>query len=100
MRDYTAQPVPASVWKNPYHFVAFGFGSGAAPFAPGTFGTLMAIPFYLAMRPLSPFVYLLLVIAIIISSMWLCEKGLSRYDVCGSPWFVLDFIRIRLISIF
>ena len=44
MRDYTAQPVPDSVWKNPYHFIAFGFGTGAIPIAPGTFGTLIAIP--------------------------------------------------------
>lgn len=74
MRDYTAQPVPDSVWKNPYHFVAFGFGSGAVPFAPGTFGTLMAIPFYLAMQSLSHSLYLILLIAITLGSMWLCEK--------------------------
>jgi len=32
---------------NPIHGLAFGFGSGLAPFAPGTFGTLVAIPIYL-----------------------------------------------------
>jgi phosphatidylglycerophosphatase A len=30
--------------SHPAHFVALGFGSGLAPFAPGTFGTLAAIP--------------------------------------------------------
>jgi phosphatidylglycerophosphatase A len=29
---------------HPAHFVALGFGAGLAPFAPGTFGTLLAIP--------------------------------------------------------
>jgi phosphatidylglycerophosphatase A len=43
--------VPASVWRNPVHFIAFGFGSGAAPVAPGTFGTLAAIPVYLLIAP-------------------------------------------------
>ena len=38
------------VLSNPIHFLAFGFGSGLAPFAPGTFGTLMAIPLYLLMQ--------------------------------------------------
>ena len=41
------------VMTNPIHFLAFGFGSGLAPFAPGTFGTLMAIPLYLLILKLS-----------------------------------------------
>lgn len=35
---------PPSIWRNPIHFLAFGFGSGAMPVAPGTFGTLVAVP--------------------------------------------------------
>jgi phosphatidylglycerophosphatase A len=30
--------------RHPAHFIALGFGAGLAPFAPGTFGTLLAIP--------------------------------------------------------
>ena len=30
--------------KNPLHFLAVGFGSGLSPQAPGTMGTLAAIP--------------------------------------------------------
>ena len=30
--------------RHPAHFIALGFGTGLAPFAPGTFGTLLAIP--------------------------------------------------------
>ena len=36
-----------------HHWIAFGFGSGLAPKAPGTFGTLAAIPVYLLMAPLA-----------------------------------------------
>lgn len=32
--------------KHPAHFIAFGFGSGLAPKAPGTFGTLATFPIY------------------------------------------------------
>ena len=35
---------------HPAHFVALGFGSGLSPFAPGTFGTLVAIPLALVLR--------------------------------------------------
>jgi phosphatidylglycerophosphatase A len=30
--------------RHPAHFIALGFGAGLAPVAPGTFGTLVAIP--------------------------------------------------------
>jgi phosphatidylglycerophosphatase A len=36
--------------RSPAHFIALGFGSGLAPFAPGTFGTLVAIPIAAALR--------------------------------------------------
>ena len=34
---------------HPAHFIALGFGAGLAPFAPGTFGTLVAIPIALVL---------------------------------------------------
>jgi len=70
---------PASVWKNPVHWLAFGFGSGAAPVAPGTFGTLAAIPIYLLMRDLPPLIYVLAVLAFFISGVWLC--GRTSHDI-------------------
>jgi len=36
--------------RHPAHFIALGFGSGLAPFAPGTFGTLVAIPIAALLR--------------------------------------------------
>lgn len=100
MRDYTAQPVPNSVWKNPYHFVAFGFGSGAVPFAPGTFGTLMAIPFYLAMQHLPHILYLILLIPIILGSMWLCEKASKETHSHDHSGMCIDEIVGYLVTMF
>ncbi|MCG6971334.1 MAG: phosphatidylglycerophosphatase A, partial [Gammaproteobacteria bacterium] len=54
---------PSAIIKNPIHLLAFGFGSGLSPVAPGTFGTLVAIPIYLAlMYSANSLVYLLVVI--------------------------------------
>jgi phosphatidylglycerophosphatase A len=39
-----ASPTLRFLVRHPAHFIALGFGSGLAPFAPGTFGTLVAIP--------------------------------------------------------
>jgi phosphatidylglycerophosphatase A len=38
------------LFRRPAHFIALGFGSGLAPFAPGTFGTLVAIPIATLLR--------------------------------------------------
>ena len=51
------------VFRDPAHFLALGFGSGCAPKAPGTFGTLAAIPLYLLAQPLPLWAYLLLTAA-------------------------------------
>ena len=38
-----AEFVPPSVWRNPWHFLAFGLGSGTLPKAPGTWGSLLGL---------------------------------------------------------
>ena len=38
--------------STPSGLLAFGFGSGLSPFAPGTMGTLMAVPFTFALKSL------------------------------------------------
>ncbi|KZE35068.1 phosphatidylglycerophosphatase A family protein [Crenobacter luteus] len=44
----TTSPEPgfAFLVRHPAHFIAFGFGAGLSPRAPGTVGTLVALPLY------------------------------------------------------
>ena len=65
---------PKSVWRRPTHFFAFGLGSGAVPWAPGTFGTLAAIPFYWMMAELPLGWYLSICFVAFIVGVWLCDK--------------------------
>jgi len=77
------------VLSSPIHFLAFGFGSGLAPFAPGTFGTLAAIPLYLLIQPLSLPIYLLIVAVVSFVGIWLCDwssKSLGVHDHSGIVW--------------
>jgi len=80
---------PPSVFRNPVHFLAFGLGSGTAPVAPGTFGTLAAIPFYLLLDQLSLPLYLLAVMLAFGVGVYLCErtsKDLGVHDHGGIVW--------------
>jgi phosphatidylglycerophosphatase A len=45
-----ARPTARFLFARPAHFIALGFGSGLSPFAPGTFGTLVAIPLAMGLR--------------------------------------------------
>lgn len=92
MRDYKQLPIPETVWKKPTHFIAFGFGIGAVPWAPGTFGTLMGIPFYLLLRPLPFWIYLIVITAIMIASMWISDRVSREIQVHDHPGMCLDEI--------
>lgn len=91
-RDYIVPPIPSSVWKNPWHFIAFGFGTGCIPVAPGTFGTLIAIPLYLYLETYSQTFYLIALIAIIIFSVWLSEKVSKEIHVHDHQGMNIDEI--------
>ncbi|MBY4675544.1 phosphatidylglycerophosphatase A family protein [Marinobacterium arenosum] len=81
--------VPASVWRNPIHFLAFGLGSGASPWAPGTVGTLAAIIPYLWFAKLSLPLYLLMLVVTTLIGIWLCERtsrDIGVHDHGGIVW--------------
>jgi phosphatidylglycerophosphatase A len=70
-------------------FFAFGFGSGLAPFAPGTFGTLAAIPLYLILVQLSWPMYAWLVFIAFVVGVKLCDVTGGRlgiHDYGGIVW--------------
>ncbi|TBR37568.1 phosphatidylglycerophosphatase A [Marinomonas agarivorans] len=80
---------PKSIWRNPVHFFAFGFGSGAAPLAPGTFGTIAAIPLYLLMQELNAYWYFSLIVITFLLGVYLCgktAKDLGVHDHSGIVW--------------
>lgn len=81
--------VPPSVFRNPVHFLAFGLGSGAAPVAPGTFGTLAAVPLYLLLARLPLGLYLLVLLLAFALGVWLCGRcaeDIGEHDHGGIVW--------------
>ena len=77
------------VFRSPVHFLAFGFGSGLAPFAPGTFGTLMAIPLYLLISQLPLLAYALITLLVCLTGIWICDqssRSLGVHDHSGIVW--------------
>jgi phosphatidylglycerophosphatase A len=80
----------SAIMKNPIHCLAFGFGSGLAPKAPGTFGTLAAVPLYLLLAQLSLPLYLLVLVASFALGIYLCGKTADDLGVHDHPGIVWD----------
>ncbi|WP_333607793.1 phosphatidylglycerophosphatase A family protein [Arsukibacterium sp.] len=57
------------------HFLALGFGSGLAPKAPGTFGTLAAVPFIVLFAMLGDVAYLGFVLCGSLLGVYICGKA-------------------------
>ena len=79
----------ARMLMDPRHLLSLGFGSGLAPIAPGTAGTLVAIPIYLLMAGLHPWLYLAVTLILFLLGVYLCDYT-SRYlgvrDHSGIVW--------------
>ena len=87
--------------QHPAHIFALGLGSGLAPRAPGTFGTLAAIPFWLLMAPLPLFAKVLIIFASFIIGIWLCEKTSNSLGVHDHGSIVWDeFVGFWLTMLF
>jgi len=78
--------------RNPVHFLALGFGSGLAPKAPGTVGTLAAIPVYLLLAQLPLWGYLLGVVVSFVLGVYLCDRTARDIGVHDHPAIVWDEI--------
>ena len=77
------------ILTHPVYLMAFGFGSGLAPKAPGTFGTLVAVPLFWW---LADFHWAVLVSCIIVMTavgVFLCgetARALHKHDHPGIVW--------------
>ena len=90
MADLAPRPSWRFLFRHPAHLLAFGFGVGLVPGAPGTIGTLLAFPLFWLIQPrLSPIEFLLLLAVMFGAGVWACEKtgaALGVSDHQGMVW--------------
>ena len=82
--------IPEKVWQDPLYFIAFGFGVGALPIAPGTFATLLAIPFYLALAQLPLYFYIAAVVLIFAASVFVSDRLSKEINIHDHPGMCID----------
>ena len=88
---------------NPFHFLSLGFGSGLLKPAPGTWGTLAALPiWWFGLAELSWPIYLLMLLMTFAVGVFLCgytAKALGTHDHGAIVWdeFVGVWIALALL---
>jgi phosphatidylglycerophosphatase A len=86
------RPPARLILTTPEHLLAFGFGAGLAPVAPGTFGTLVGVPLFFAMAWLPWTVYAGITALLFVAGCWICGASSRLLQVHDYPGFVFDEI--------
>jgi len=90
LAEYAARPSWRFVLRHPAHFIAFGGGVGLMPVAPGTFGTLLALPIFNWLQPqLAPWTFLVVIVALFWLGVWasaVTGRALGAADHGGMVW--------------
>jgi len=81
--------VPRDFFGRVSYVIATGFGAGRVPAAPGTAGTLLAVPIYLVLRELTVAWYLGVVAALFLIGVVVCgrvERQGGEHDAPSIVW--------------
>jgi phosphatidylglycerophosphatase A len=87
----TSRPDLKFLFAHPAHLIAFGFGSGLAPKAPGTVGTLLGLPLFWLVMTAAPDLpnRMILLVAAFLLGVWACARtgrALGVADHGGMVW--------------
>lgn len=89
MADLYTQ-LPLRLLRDPLHLIALGFGSGYAPRAPGTVGTVVGIVLYVLASPLPIGWYVGITTLAFVIGIWVCGRAARHLGVADHPAIVWD----------
>jgi phosphatidylglycerophosphatase A len=93
-----ANLTPRQVFTHPVHLLAYGFGAGLSPKAPGTLGTLVAIPVCLLLAHFGAYVYYIALLLGLVAGVFICGYTAAAIGVDDPKGVVWDEIVGYLIT--
>ncbi len=97
----TSPGMARKVMTDPVNFLAFGFGTGLAPIAPGTFGSLPGVLLFWLTMDFGLYVQLGVAAALVVSGVWICGESARRigvHDYGGIVWDEIAGMYITLLA--
>lgn len=96
-----AAPSPRFLLAHPAHFIALGFGTGLSPIAPGTVGTLLALPLDALLRAtVNDAVYAIAVVIAFAVGVWAADRTGRDLGVADHGSIVWDEVVAFLAALF
>ena len=92
MASDSAKPRAREILSDPVHFLAFGFGAGLAPKAPGTVGSLPGVLLAWLTLPLPLAWRIAIGLLLIVAGIWICGESARRIGVHDHGGIVWDEI--------
>src|SRR5882724_415197 len=89
---------PRQVFTHPVHFLAYGLGAGLSPKAPGTLGTVVAIPIYVLLMFAAHWAYPTFIAAALVAGIWICGYTAAQMNIDDPKGVVWDEIVGYLIT--
>ena len=80
------------VLTDPVHILAFGFGTGLSPVAPGTVGSLLGVALAWATLNVGPVTQIGVAVAMFVAGIWICGQSARRLGVHDHGGIVWDEI--------
>lgn len=99
MTDFDTK-LAREVLTDPVNLLAFGLGTGLSPVAPGTVGSLLALPLAWLTRDLGLAVQIGTAFALLLSGIWICGESARRigqHDHGGIVWDEITGMYITLL---
>ena len=92
------RPTARFLIAHPAHFIALGFGTGLAPVAPGTVGTLLAFPIYWLLFPWldAPWMFGMIT-ALFVLGVWACGRTGTAMGIADHSGMVWDEVVAMLL---
>jgi phosphatidylglycerophosphatase A len=98
--NFTADP--KTVLRDPIHLLAFGFGAGLSPVAPGTMGTLVAIPLIMFIGSFGWTVHAICALFFCVSGIYICGSSATKlgvHDHAGIVWDEISGFAVTMLAV-
>lgn len=81
-----------ALWKYPVHVLAYGFGTGLVPVAPGSAGSLVGVALYWVMAPMRAVQYWAITALLGTAGVFICEQTANDLGMRDPGMIVWDEI--------
>lgn len=89
-----------ALWKYAVHALAYGFGLGLIPFAPGTFGSLFGVVLYRFIATMGAASYAVLVFLLALAGIFICGQTARDMGATDPGFIVYDEVVGLLVAMY